>query len=80
MKLKTEREDIFMFAEKIELVLVKRKMTKAELATKLGMSTQNLYSRMKRDNFSENDMKKIAEVLECSLDVTMTLNDTNDTF
>lgn len=69
-----------MFAEKIELVLVKRKMTKAELATKLGMSTQNLYSRMKRDNFSENDMKKIAEVLECSLDVTMTLNDTNDTF
>ena len=69
-----------MFAEKIELVLIKRKLSKSELASLLGMSTQNLYSRMKRDNFSENDMKRIAEVLDCSLDVTMTLNDTKDKF
>ena len=52
-----------MFTEKIELVLIKRKMSKADLAAALDMTTQNLYGRMKRDNFSESDMKKIADVL-----------------
>lgn len=69
-----------MFTEKIELVLIKRKLTKAQLAEKVHMSPQNLYNRMKRDNFCEEDMKKIAEVLDCKLDVTMTLNDTGERF
>lgn len=69
-----------MFTEKIELVLIKRKMSKADLAKALGMTTQNLYGRMKRDNFSESDMKKIADALKCDFNVTMTLRDTKDTF
>lgn len=69
-----------MFTEKIELVLIKRKMSKADLAAALDMTTQNLYGRMKRDNFSESDMKKIADVLGCDLNVTMTLRDTKETF
>ena len=69
-----------MFTEKIELVLVKRKMSKTELAQKLGISMQSLYGRMKRDNFSENDMAHIADILNCHFNVTMTLRDTKDTF
>ena len=41
---------------------------------------QSLYGRMKRDNFSENDMAHIADILNCDFNVTMTLRDTKDTF
>lgn len=69
-----------MFTEKIELVLVKRKLTKAQLAEKIHISPQNMYNKMKRDNFTEADMQKIAEALDCKLNITMTLNDTGDKF
>lgn len=69
-----------MFTEKIELVLVKRKLTKAQLAEKIHISPQNMYNKMKRDNFTEADMQKIAKALDCKLNITMTLNDTGDKF
>ena len=69
-----------MFREKIELVLVKRQMSKSDLAKQMGMTTQNLYRNLKRDNFSEDDMRKIAETLNCDLDVSMILRDTHEKF
>lgn len=69
-----------MFAEKIEHVLLKRKMNKAELATALGVSSQNMYNKLKKDDFKESDMEKIAEALNCKLNVTLELNDTGDKF
>lgn len=68
-------------AEKIRLVLVKRgNMSEAELARKLNVSPQNLYNKMKRDNFSESDLRQIAEALDCELSVTFTLKDTGERF
>lgn len=69
-----------MFTEKIEHVLLKRKMNKPELAAALNVSSQNLYNKLKKDDFKESDMKKIADVLGCKLDVTLELNDTGDKF
>lgn len=69
-----------MFTEKIEHVLLKRRMSKVELAEKLGVSSQNLYNKLKKDDFKESDMAKIADVLGCQLDVTLKLNDTGDKF
>lgn len=69
-----------MFAEKIEHVLLKRKMSKSELAAALNVSSQNLYNKLKKDDFKESDMEKIADVLGCKLDVTLELNDTGDKF
>ena len=49
--------------EKIRILLVKRgNISEAELARRLSMSTTNLYNRMKRDNFTDRDLQKIAEV------------------
>ena len=65
--------------EKIRILLVKRgNISEAELARRLGMSTQNLYGRMKRDNFTENDLCKIAQVLDCTFKAGFTLNDTGE--
>ena len=65
--------------EKIRILLVKRgNISEAELARKLGISTQNLYGRMKRDNFTETDLKRIAEALNCTFKAGFILNDTGE--
>lgn len=67
-------------AEKIRILLIKRKnMSEAELARKLEISPQNLNAKMKRDNFTEADLRKIAEVLDCSFEASFRMNDTGET-
>jgi transcriptional regulator with XRE-family HTH domain len=71
---------VFMgMAEKIRILLVKRgNISEAELARRLGMSTTNLYNRLKRDNFTDKDLQRIAEVLDCTFKAGFTLNDTGE--
>ena len=66
-------------AEKIRILLVKRdNISEAELARRLGMSTTNLYNRLKRDNFTDQDLQRIAEVLDCTFKAGFVLNDTGE--
>lgn len=69
-----------MMAEKIKLVLVKRNMSKAQLAKELGCSSSNLYNKFKRDNFSEAELKEIAKLLNCTFEANFVLNDTKEKF
>ena len=69
-----------MMAEKIKLVLIKRNMSKAQLAEKLGYSSSNLYSKLKKDNFSEAELVKIADALNCTFEADFLLNDTKERF
>ena len=69
-----------MMAEKIKLVLVKRDMSKSQLARKLGCSPSNLYNKFKRDNFSEEELKEIAKILDCTFEASLVLNDTKERF
>ena len=39
----------------------------------------NLHNKMKRDNFTENDLAEIAKALDCSVSVNFTMNDTGET-
>jgi len=67
-------------AEKIRILLIKRKnMSEAELARKLEISPQNLNAKMKRDNFTEADLRKIAEALDCSFEANFKMKDTGET-
>lgn len=65
-------------SEKIKIVLLKRKMTVTELAKKLDTSSQNLSNKLRQDNFRENELKEIAEALNCSFAFTFKLNDTGE--
>ena len=66
-------------AEKIRILLIKRgNLSEAELARRLETSPQNLNAKMKRDNFTEADLKKIADVLDCSFEALFRLNDTGE--
>lgn len=47
--------------EKIRILLKRKKMTLAELATAIGTTSQNLSNKLSRDNFSEKELQQIAE-------------------
>ena len=59
------------FGEQVKIILSRKGMTIKELAEKIEkqtgkkMSRQNLTQRLGRDNFQEQDMRMIAEMLEC---------------
>ena len=62
--------------EKIKIALEYRHMTVQDLAFKMGYNSPSaLYNRFKRDNFSESDLKEICELLNCSYDIVIRLNE-----
>ena len=66
-------------SEQIRILLVKRgNMSEAGLARKLGESPQNLNSKMKRDNFTERDLRSIAKALGCTYEARFTMDDTGE--
>lgn len=62
-------------SEKIKILLIKKGMNAAQLAAKLDTKPQNLYNKFKRDNFSETELKQIAEALEVKYEGFFFLND-----
>jgi transcriptional regulator with XRE-family HTH domain len=67
--------------EKIRFLLVKRgNMSEAELARRMGETPQNFNRKMKRDNFTEKDLYKIAEKLNCTYSASFKMNDTGESF
>lgn len=63
-------------AIKIKTILWERKMTLKELGEKMGTSGNNLSNKLSRDNFSEKELREIAEALECEYDGIFTMKDT----
>ena len=65
--------------EKIRILLVKRgNLSEAELARRMGISPQNLHNKMKRDNFTESDLQKIADVLGCKYEAGFIISETEE--
>lgn len=64
--------------EKIRILLIKKNITITELADKLGCTSQNISAKFKRDNFSEHDLKKIADVLNCDLEINFKDRDSGE--
>lgn len=60
-----------MFTKLLRLTLVEKEMIAKELAAKIGTTQQNLSAKMKRDNFSEKEMRQIADALGLDLEIVM---------
>jgi DNA-binding Xre family transcriptional regulator len=69
-----------MMSKVIKLVLIKRDMTAKDLAKILGCSSQNVYALMKKDSWSEDQLRKIGDSLNCDLEIGFRLRDTNEYF
>ena len=71
-----EEGDVMSMAEKIRITLLKRKISITELAVNLNTSQSNLSNKLKRDNFSERELKQIADILNCDFKGTLIMRDT----
>lgn len=61
-------------AVKIRELLREKKLTIKELSSRLGKSNQNMANKLKRDNFSMNELIEIADALDSTLEVKFTDN------
>lgn len=65
------------FGEQVKIVLSRKDMTIKELAEEIEartgkkMSRQNLTQRLGRDNFQEQDMRMIADILGCPFQLSI---------
>lgn len=70
--------EIMGATEKIRMILIRRNMKIKELAEKLGYKQSNFSNKLKANDFSETELQRIAEVLNCSYDSIFTFNDTGE--
>ena len=63
-------------ALKIRTILLERNMSIKELSDKLGYKGTNLYNKLRRDNLTENELREIADILNCDYDGIFTFRDT----
>jgi len=62
-------------AEKIRIVLKRNNMNLTDLAEGLDMSRQNLNNKMNRDNFTQEELQKISEVLNTEYESSFIMED-----
>ena len=65
--------------EAVRIALIKRgNISESELARRMNVSPQNLHIKMKRDNFTETDLQKIASALGLRLEIAFINPDTGE--
>jgi IS30 family transposase len=65
--------------QKIRILLVKtNNMTEAELARRLNNTPSNFNQKMKRDNFSERELREIGDVLGCDVKISFIDRETGE--
>ncbi len=55
--------------EKIKTIMTRQKVSMGQLAEGTNQTRQNLSNKMKRDDFSEKELARMAAVLGCTVEV-----------
>jgi transcriptional regulator with XRE-family HTH domain len=63
--------------EKIRSLLRNKNVPIIELGHRLGKSKQNMSNKLKRDNYTINELREIAKVMDCTLEVNFIDKDGN---
>lgn len=58
-----------MLAKEINKMMIDKGIRKGEFAERCGWTSSNLYNKMKRDNFSESELRIMAEALGYDLKI-----------
>ena len=58
-----------MMAIKIQQLMLEKGLKKKDFAERCGWTSSNLYNKMRRDDFSESELKTMADALNCDLDI-----------
>lgn len=62
-------------AEKVKIIMSRKKLTMGDLADATGQTRQNLSNKMTRGNFTEKDIEKLAGALGCTVEISFVLPD-----
>ena len=60
-------------SEQIKILCIKLGISVSELARRCGQTPQNFNGKMKRDNFTEKDLRAIALALDCTFEAAFIL-------
>ncbi len=63
--------------EKLRIIMDRKKISMGEMAEGTGQSRQNLSNKMKRDDFSEKELMKMAAVVGCKINIQFIDHDGN---
>lgn len=55
--------------EKLRILMARKNITMAQMAEKTGQSRQNLSNKFARSNFTEKDLREMASVLGCTVNI-----------
>lgn len=58
-----------MMAEKIKILLIKTGMNVVKLAKAKDTSSQNIYNKLSRDNFTVKELQEIADLTGAELEI-----------
>jgi len=58
-----------MIEKKIRHILTDKEIGISTFAEMLNVTQPNLSQQLKRDNFRENDIKNMADLLDCEVDI-----------
>ena len=64
-----------VFADKLRYALILKGWTLTRLAQELEVTQPNLSKKLKKNNFSESDMRKICAILGVSFELTIETED-----
>ena len=64
----------------IKMICGYRNVKLSDVAGKLNKSTSNFYQMIKRDNFRENELEEIADILNCDLSIKFIDRETGKEF
>lgn len=65
----------FTVGEKLKIIMDRQHISMTKLSELSGQSRQNLSNKFSRDNFTEEDIRKLAFALGCEFEINFTLPD-----
>ena len=65
-------------SEKIKILCKRQKITLTSVAKELGLSIQNFSNKLTKNNFDENELNKIATIINCTYESHFILNESNE--
>jgi len=68
--------DYYESCKKIKILLIEREMTLTDLSKLLNRSLSTVSGKLTRNNFSEKDLEKIAELLNYDCEIVFTDKET----
>lgn len=66
-------------SEKLMLIINRKGLTVADIAARLDCTPQNLYKKIRRDNWSELDLSTVAAAIGCTVEYIFTDSTNGDT-